>query len=82
MSKGGRRSRKGSEDIPALLAGGGEDSPQGSERLGAGVGAEAPGDFLPDFHHAQVPFRLIVGEGHGGIVEEPQRILFVIAETE
>ena len=65
-----------------MLAGGGEDGTQGGERLGTGVGAEAAGDFLADFHHAQVPFRLIVGEGHGGIVEEPQRIVFVVAQTD
>ena len=78
MSKGGRRCRKGCENIPALFAGGGENGTQGGERLGTGVGAEAAGDFLSDFHHAEVSFRLIVGEGHGGIVEEPQRIIFVI----
>ena len=72
MSKGGRRCRQGSADIPARLAGSGEDRAQGSARLGTGLGAETAGDFLPDFPHAQLPFRLIVRERHGGIAQEPR----------
>jgi hypothetical protein len=65
-----------------LLAGSGENSPQGDEGLGPGVGAEAPGDFLSDFHHPQIAFCLIIRERDGGIREEAQGRLFVIAETE
>jgi hypothetical protein len=34
--------------------------------------SEAAGDFLTKLHHAPVAFGLIVGEGHGEIVEEAQ----------
>ena len=70
------------KDVDTLLASSGENSPQSNKGLGPGVGAEAPGDFLSDFHHAQIPFRLIVRERDGGIREEAQGIRFVIAETE
>ncbi len=65
-----------------MLAGGGEDGTQGSERVGASGGAQAPGEFRPDLPQAQVSFRLMVGERHGGSAQEPQRSIFVVAATE
>jgi hypothetical protein len=47
-----------------------------------GDATEAAGDFLLDLHHAGVAFGLIVGEGHGRIVEEAQNVLFSICETQ
>src|SRR5262249_16570885 len=81
LNKRGGRCRQGGEDIPALLAGSGENRAQGGKGLGPSVRAEASGDFLSDFHHPQIPFRLIVREGHGGIREESQGIRFVVAEA-
>ena len=48
----------------------------------AGDAAEATGDFLFDLHHAGVAFGLIVGEGHGQIVEEAQDVLFAICQAQ
>ena len=44
--------------------------------------AEAARDFLLDLHHAAVAFGLIVGERHGGIMKEAQRILFAQLEAQ
>lgn len=68
--------------MPALLAGRGEDGPQGGQRGGGGGGAQATGDLLPAFPPAAVPFHLRGGEGNGGSVEEPQRSRFGSAATD
>src|SRR5918994_1072492 len=44
--------------------------------------AEAAGDFLPDLHHAPVALGLIVGEGHSGIVQKAQHVVFAGAEAQ
>src|SRR4051794_12364348 len=66
---------QGREEIPALLARGCEQGPQGGEVPGAVDGAEAAGDLLAQFHHAAVAFRFAVGEGDGGIGKKAQDIL-------
>ena len=35
-----------------------------------------------ELHHANVALGLIVGEGHGGIVQEAQRVVLVGAEAQ
>lgn len=72
MNKTVRVGREGVKDIPALLVGRGQDSPEHDKGACARLSAEAPRDFLFDLHHAQVLFGLVIGEGNCGIGQEPQ----------
>src|SRR6516165_5027856 len=70
------------DDVPALLFGGGDEGADDRKVGCTGDATEAAGDFLLDLHHAGVAFGLIVGEGHGRIVEEAQNVLFSICEAQ
>src|SRR5688500_16432740 len=69
-------------DIPALLPGRGDEGADHGEVASPFLRPEALGDFLPDLHHAPVALGLIVGEGHGGIVQETQHVVLAGAEGE
>ena len=69
-------------DVPALLPGGRDEGADHGEVASPLLRAEAPGDFLSDLHHAPVALGLIVGEGHGGIVQEAQHVVLAGAETQ
>src|SRR5260221_5239294 len=71
---------EGVEDRAALLAPGGADRAKAAEGIGTGVAAEGARDLLLDFDHAQVPLRLIVVEGHGEVLEEQERLMFIHPE--
>ena len=73
---------EGGDEVPALLFGGGEHGADGSEVLGAGLSAEAAGDFLPQLHHADVGFGLVVCEGHIRIVQELQHVVPAFFEAQ
>src|SRR6516165_5436739 len=66
------------DDVPALLFGGGDEGADDRKVGCTGDATEAAGDFLLDLHHAGVAFGLIVGEGHGRIVEEAQNVLLAM----
>ena len=70
-------SGQGLEDVPAALAGGGDDRAQIGEDACAFEGSEAAGDFHLHLHHAQVALGQIVGEGDGEVAKEAQDIVFV-----
>src|SRR5215831_12794746 len=72
----------GLDDVPAPLFGGGDEGADHRKVGCTGDATEAAGDFLLDLHHAGVAFGLIVGEGHGRIVEEAQNVLFAICEAQ
>src|SRR5258708_5963304 len=72
---------EGCEDIPFLLFGGRERRTDCGEVLGAGLGAESAGDFLPQFHHARIALGLGVGEWHIRIAQEAQHILFALTQA-
>lgn len=55
---------QGLEEVTALLAQGGEIGAVDAERVGALGGAEAAGDFLLEFGHADIAFGLVVVERH------------------
>ena len=55
-------SAQGVEDVPPLLLSRGDDGAQYGEVVCVAPGAEAAGDFLAQFHHAQVALGLLVGE--------------------
>src|SRR4051794_41946327 len=61
-------------DAPALLPGGRDEGADHGEVASAFLRPEAAGDFLPDLHHAPVALGLIVGEGHGGVVQGAQHV--------
>src|SRR6476620_2724283 len=69
-------------DVPALLPGGRDEGADHGEVASPFLRPEAAGDFLPDLHHAPVALGLIVGEGHGGIVQEAQHVVLAGAETQ
>jgi len=41
--------------------------------------SECPGDLLFQFHHPEIPFGLIIGEGDGEILHECQDLVLVVA---
>src|SRR3954466_3729785 len=69
-------------DAPALLPGRRDEGADHGEVASSFLRPEAPGDFLPDLHHAPVALGLIVGEGHGGIVQEAQPVVLAGAEAQ
>ena len=73
---------EGLEDVPALFSRGGYDGSDAGEGARAGHGPEAAGDFHLDLHHSHVPLGLIVGEGHGEVVEESQDIAFELVQPD
>ena len=65
------------------MGGGGLDvAAYGGEGLGAGVGAEGPGDLVVEFDHSEGALRGVVVEGDGGVVEEPENLVDVVAEAD
>src|SRR3954470_3013055 len=62
-------------DVPALLPGGRDEGADQGEDGSPSLRPEAAGDFLPNLHHAPVALGLIVGEGHGGIVQKAQHVV-------
>jgi hypothetical protein len=58
------------QDIKPLLAQGSEIASNATELSCPRFRAEAAGDFLLEFHHAQIPFGLIVIEGEGEIMHK------------
>jgi len=73
---------QGVEDIAALLLGCGDDGAQYGEVIGVAWGSEAAGDFLSQFHHAQVALGLIVGEGDLRVDKEAQRLVAVSVQAQ
>ena len=61
------------QDRQAVLLDG-RDIPADAAEVRSGVlAAESAGDLLPDLHHANVAFRLVVAEGHSEVVQEAER---------
>src|SRR3954453_16091290 len=73
---------KSVNDVPALLPGGRDEGADHGEVASPFLRPEAAGDFLPDLDHAPVALGLIVGEGHGGIVQEAQHVVLAGAEAQ
>src|SRR5262245_14518441 len=69
------------KDRAALLAPGGADRADAAEGIGACLAAERARHLLLDLDHAQVPFRLVIVEGHSEVVEEAQRLVLVGPEA-
>src|SRR3954454_19891071 len=69
-------------DVPALLPGGRDEGADHGEVASPFLRPKAAGDFLPDLHHAPIALGLIVGEGHGGIVQEAQHVVLAGAEAQ
>ena len=67
---------QGLEDVEALLSGRRDDGAQAGEVGGALWGSEAAGDFGLHFHHPQVLFGEVIGEGNREIGEEPEGRVF------
>ena len=76
------RPHQGVEDIAALLLSGGDDCAQYGEVVCAASGAEAAGDFLAQFHHAQVALGLVVGEGDLWVGEEAQGLVSALMQAQ
>ena len=43
--------------------------------------AKGAGDLLAQLHHPQIPFRLVVVEGHGEVAHEGEDFIGVVAEA-
>jgi hypothetical protein len=65
----------GLDDVPPLSLDSGNEGADVRKVGGSVQATEAAGDFLFDLHHASIAFGLIVGEGHGRIVEKAQSVL-------
>ena len=63
-----------SERGSALLERCRDIAPDAGDRLRAPEGARAAGSFLPEFHHADIPFGEVVGEGNAGSQASQHRI--------
>ena len=72
-----RAGSEGVEDIPSLLAGGGDDGAQGGEVGRPFEGAKCARDLHLDLHHPQSLFGEVVGEGNGEVIKEAQDIVLV-----
>ena len=70
------------EQIPALLSGGRDQRSDNGEVRSALLGAEATGDFLPQFHHPAVALGEIVGERHARVGQEAEHVRFACAEPQ
>ena len=62
----------GFPEVAALFAAGAQVTANATEHLGSVERAEAPGDFLAHFDHADVLLALVVGKGHLFIPQEGQ----------
>jgi len=60
------------EGVEGVFSGGGEVGTEPGEALGTEEGAEAAGDFLLEFDHADVLFSLVVGKGDTDVVKESE----------
>ncbi len=60
----------------------GEHGAQVAEGGGMFLAAEGSADRLPDFHHAQVPFGLVVVEVHAGVFEEAHHLLVALLQED
>src|SRR5208283_1065406 len=60
--------------IAALFAAGAQITADATEHLRSPERAEAAGDFLAHFDHANVLLGLVVGEGHASIPQEGQDV--------
>ena len=76
------RAAQALEDISALLLSCGDDGAQYGEVIGVASGPEAAGDFLAQFHHAQVALGLVVGEGHSRVGEEAQGLVPALMQAQ
>jgi hypothetical protein len=67
-----------------IFPNGGEIRTDSGKHLSAGKGAKSAGDFLLDFDHADVPLRLVIGEGNVRILKEGQdeRLVLLKAKQE
>lgn len=65
----------------ALFAEGREVAAQARERSAAALRAEAAGNLLLDFDHAQIPLGLFIVEGHDEVVEEQEGLVLIRPET-
>ena len=66
----GENAGQAGEGVVALLAHGGEIATDAAEVVRPGGAAEAAGDLLLDFEHAQVALGQIVVEGHAKVMQE------------
>ncbi len=63
----------------ALFAAGREIAADSAKHVGALLRAEAAGDFLLDFGHADIVFTLIVRKGCPGLGHEAQSLVLEVA---
>ena len=66
----------------ALLLSCGDDGAQYGEVIGVASGPEAAGDFLAQFHHAQVALGLVVGEGDLWVGQEAQGLVPALMQAQ
>lgn len=70
--------RQGIQSALAVLSRRGNASPNLAECSGAFPGTESPRYLLLDFHHANIPFRLLVVKRHPEIPQEQDNRIFVL----
>ena len=72
MRIAGEHVQESIQDIETLLAQGGQVAPNATEVFHPVLRTEAARDLLLKFHHAQIPFGLIVVKGKGEIIHKAE----------
>jgi len=72
---------QGVEEREAVLGGGGQVAADGAELPGAGHGAQAAGDFLPELDHADVALAAVVIRWRAEIAGEPQVVVLAVDQA-
>src|ERR1700740_1766645 len=70
------------EQVPLLIASGGDERADGGEVFGTLLGPEPARDFLPQFHHPPVALCEIIGEWHRRVGQEAKNVRPSRAESQ
>jgi hypothetical protein len=77
----GERVAQRSQDVNAVLGGGGQVAVDRVPVPGGLLGAESAGDFLLGFGRAQVAFCVVGGGRDAQVASEPQHVIAAVAEA-
>src|SRR5216684_5461292 len=69
------------KDVLAVLLHGRDISANATEIICAGSAAECSGDFLFDFHHAQIAFGQVIGKWNVKIIHKGQDLLAMVTKA-
>ena len=72
---------KGAHDAYRVFLGRRDIAPNAAKEGGAGFGAEAAGDFLFDFDHADISLGLIIVKRHVEVAHKGEHFPFVLRQS-